>query len=812
MGLTFNIESSALPANASVVAFRGSEGISRPYAFDIYVNVIGDELVLDDAPGSRVTLTIGDGPTPTSFHGVIAQIELLRAVRQADRGVASALGQVASALFSGDNSLYLVRLVPNLWQLSLTKHSRIFTSVTVEDVITQVLQDEGIDSFEFQLTKQYDVEEHITQYKESSLNFIHRWMEREGLYYYFDQSGDAEKLVITDDKSAAKPSRANPVVYQAGADGDDGTGVHFDMFRTRYSALPSVVRYTDYDYSKPQLDVSAQANVSPIGTGDMVTYGYRFFTPDKGAALAAIRADDYRAQAKTFHASGPVTDCASGYLFTLDLHPQAQLNTDYLAVSVDHFGRLSTAATAWGNLIPAFDYPDVYRVDVTAIFADQQYRNPELAPWPRIDGFENAVIDGPATSDYAQLDEYGRYAVKFKFDEGSLKDGQASTWVRKGEPHAGTVEGFHFPERKGTEVICAFLGGDPDRPIIIAAVTTLLTPSPVAAANFTKNVIQTGGLNRFEMEDLAGKQRVTMKTPTAGTHIIMGDPVGGHHLIQKTSGNSHQYSDGYHDSYHGGHHHETVHGRPETRGPSRCRPPLQRDVEPDRAGGRHEDVQQHGDEDRARRCDEDLSRDAPEGRHWFGDRQLPGHASSRKVAGDVSEILESNHDKTLSGNYTETIGGNKTETVNGNNTETVNGVETTTIHGAEIHTVTGAVIDTVAGAEISSVAGARIDSTLGVEVSTVLGARADITAGIKAEITAALHINLAPAKINCEPDKLQVGLAFTEMKAMKEQIHGLHQATVALHNMETGVYNHGHGLHVMEGGLAMYNHGLHMIE
>ena len=38
-----------------------------------------------------------------------------------------------------------------------------------------------------------------------------------------------------------------------------------------------------------------------------------------------------------------------------------------------------------------------------------------------------------------------------------------STRVRMMQPHGGTTEGFHFPLRKGTEVMIAFLGGDPDR-------------------------------------------------------------------------------------------------------------------------------------------------------------------------------------------------------------------------------------------------------------------------------------------------------------------------------------------------------------
>src|SRR4029077_9582783 len=134
-------------------------------------------------------------------------------------------------------------------------------------------------------------------------------------------------------------------------------------------------------------------------------------------------------------------------------------------------------------------------------------------PWPRIYGFENGTICGAAESEDAQIDDHGRYNVKFKFAESNLKDGKASTWVRMLQPHGGGIEGWHFPLRKGTEVLFTFLGGDPDRPVIAGVVPNALTPSPVTSANHTTNVIQTGGRNRIELEDSAGQERITISSP-----------------------------------------------------------------------------------------------------------------------------------------------------------------------------------------------------------------------------------------------------------------------------------------------------------
>jgi type VI secretion system secreted protein VgrG len=128
--------------------------------------------------------------------------------------------------------------------------------------------------------------------------------------------------------------------------------------------------------------------------------------------------------------------------------------------------------------------------------------------------------------------------VKFHFDESALSGGKASTWVRMLQPHGGGIEGFHFPLRVGTEVVCTFSGGDPDRPFIVGVAPNALTPSPVTAANNTRNVIQTGGRNRLEIEDRAGLERITLSTPHSNSYLRMGAPNADHTFHMHTDGHT----------------------------------------------------------------------------------------------------------------------------------------------------------------------------------------------------------------------------------------------------------------------------------
>jgi type VI secretion system secreted protein VgrG len=92
------------------------------------------------------------------------------------------------------------------------------------------------------------------------------------------------------------------------------------------------------------------------------------------------------------------------------------------------------------------------------------------------------------------------------------------------QPYAGTDHGMHFPLHKGTEVLLTFVDGDPDRPIVNAAVPNPETPNQVTSGDQTMSKITTSGGNKIHMEDEEGKQRILLHTPTAGTFLRMGAP------------------------------------------------------------------------------------------------------------------------------------------------------------------------------------------------------------------------------------------------------------------------------------------------
>ncbi len=519
-----SISSSALPETTRVVGFRGTERLSRPFEIEVFLSLHGeegDELDLDYAVGAKARLTIDradDNLPPFEFAGVFASVELLHSVEK--------------------RTLIRALLVPRLWMLKLSKHSRVFTKKAFPDVLKAILEDNGLTGDDFSLRLgSYEPEEHICQYRESDLDFVSRWLEREGIWYFFEHGEDGEKVVFCDDKTYEDDVLGKAIRYFPQAGHDRSAGASFRSFTSRHRVLPATMNLKDYDYIRPNLAIAGTADVLPSGVGEVSVYGDRFFTPAAGDRLAKLRAEELLAREVVFHAAGTRSHLRTGHIFELEEHPRGAFNTKYLAIEIRHHGNQAAGSTDFQRML-ALEHEEVYFLELDAIAAKKQFRPETSTPWPRIYGFENAVVDGPAHSEYAQIDDQGRYNVKFKFDESNLKDAKASTFIRMMQPHGGAIEGFHFPLRKGTEVVLNFLGGDPDRPVIAGVVPNTLTPSPVTSANHTKNVIQTGGRNRFELEDKAGQQRITLSTPYSNTTLLMGAPDGGHELICRTDDDS----------------------------------------------------------------------------------------------------------------------------------------------------------------------------------------------------------------------------------------------------------------------------------
>jgi type VI secretion system secreted protein VgrG len=518
----FSLSCSALDG-VVFVGFRGTEHVSQPYEFELFFTLPAGTDVRK-AVGERATVRAsrGEKSDPLVLHGVIASVRLLHQ--------------------TGERSLYQALLVPKLWLLRHFWRSYVFTGQAIKEFLSATLQSGGLASSEFRFSideGDYPVEEFVAQYRETHLAFFHRWLEREGLYYFFEhpEDGTNEVLVIVDDRGLHDDFPGGGSVRYTPIFGDDATGpTGLHQLEQDVQWLPKSVTIADYNYANPSASVKGEGSVTAKGLGAIREYGYRVFMQSDAERLALVRAQSIGCREVTLRAQGDVLGPRAGYRLSLEDEPPDVADA-WLAIEVQHAGSIAGITPEVARLTGLSDR-HTYRIKLLAIPADAQFRAPQATPWPRIYGFENAIVCGPADSQYAQIDADGRYLVRFEFDTSGLPDAHSSTRVRMMQPHGGTTEGFHFPLRKGTEVMIAFLGGDPDRPFIAGVVPNAHRPSVVGERNHSQNIIRTGSGNQLVLEDEQGKEFIFLHTPNNRTGIYMGHPSGNHASVYTGDGDT----------------------------------------------------------------------------------------------------------------------------------------------------------------------------------------------------------------------------------------------------------------------------------
>ncbi|WP_319589197.1 type VI secretion system tip protein TssI/VgrG [uncultured Desulfobulbus sp.] len=496
-----------------VVSFTGTEGLSKLYHFDVTLVSDNDGIDLEGVIQSRAALSILRDDGNIVFNGMLSAFEQM---------------ETAQGL-----THYRAVLTPAFWRQTLTHHNQIFLDKTIPQIIEAALQDGGLTSldYELRLTGQYQPHEYICQYNESHFSFISRLMEREGIYYYFEQGAECEKLIITDTALLHSVMAEGTKMFYSQPSGLDEASREevVKSLVCSQKMLPAKVLLKDYNYRKPSLELSVEHVVSERGFGDVFIYGEHFSTPEEGAQLAKMRAEALMCRARLFQGESLIPYLRPGYLFQLAGHNRADFNDTYLTTDLTHNGDQTFLFTSGlGVAGSSRERFSAYHNSFTAISSSSQFRPERVTEKPRVPGTMNAHIDAAGSGQYAEVDNQGRYKVVLPFDLNNTMGGKASSWLRMAQPYAGENHGMHFPLHKGTEVLLTFVDGDPDRPIIAAAVPNPITPSPVNSANATQSRITTAGGNKLHMEDQQGSEGMLLQTPKSNTSFRLG-------LVSETS-------------------------------------------------------------------------------------------------------------------------------------------------------------------------------------------------------------------------------------------------------------------------------------
>jgi type VI secretion system secreted protein VgrG len=457
----------ALPPELLVLTrVRLVEELGRPYEAELDIVVDEDgglsTDMIDELLRNPLLVRFGD---EAEVHGILSSIVMLSTSQP--RPI-----------------VYRARLVPKIWELSRIHRSRVFQDGSVVDHVNAVLAEIGFTerdgNVEWRVAKSYPRSEYTVQYQETDLDFVHRLLEHHGIYYFFDQAPEGERVVLTDDHRTLTPLDA-PIVYDARSQNAENTGV--SELTREIVPQPAMVLMREYNWRTPLIALQAQApGDQATGRGLAYTYAEHWKDPGEGAALAQTRAEGLMCRREVFRGVCRRFAARPGRSLELTGHPLGDLDQAYTIVSVEILAERSDAAGA--AVIVAHNH-------FTAIPARVPFRPDRRTPKPRIHGIMHARIDGAVPGSAAPIDEWGRYKVFFPFDLNAKPGGSASRWVRMAQPASGPGFGIHFPLHIGAEVAIAHLDGDPDRPVIMNSPPNTETVTPVNRQNATQNQIRT---------------------------------------------------------------------------------------------------------------------------------------------------------------------------------------------------------------------------------------------------------------------------------------------------------------------------------
>src|SRR5206468_2467670 len=138
--------------------FRGQEGISRLFRFDLEMLSENPSLDFKSIVGKNVTIRVNQPDhTDRFFNGIVSRF--------------SQSG--SDATFTS----YHAEVVPWLWLLTRTADCKIFQKMTAPDIIQAVFSTYGLSNFRNSLRGTYPVLEYCVQYRETDFNFVCRLME-----------------------------------------------------------------------------------------------------------------------------------------------------------------------------------------------------------------------------------------------------------------------------------------------------------------------------------------------------------------------------------------------------------------------------------------------------------------------------------------------------------------------------------------------------------------------------------------------------------------------------------------------------------
>jgi len=495
----------------SLRSFRYREAIGQP--FEGVIELIGGDAAVDLEAllGKPATVSV---PLPSGstrhFSGICLE------ARQTGR--------------RGDAFAYRLVIVPWLRLLEFASDCRIFQQKTAKEILSKVFGDLGFTDHKLSgVVGDLPQLEFCAQYDETHLNFVQRLTQRFGIGYFTKHAAGTHTVSFTDSHSSHAPFPGYDKIRYAASAAEAAGAEHVFLWEAGRRMATGKVVLKDYDFTNPSSKLEATDSAGhgyPHGDLERFEYPGCYTKQSDGTAIARIRMGEQACGGTFFTGSARCYGLSAGSIFKLDGHPRGDQNASYLTTAIDLVIEPVDEAGAGGAAARSAAGAFACTCSFEAIPDGVDYRPPRTARMPRIDGVQTAVVVGPSGQNprVAYTDQYASVRVQFHWDRHGQNNEKSSCWLRHAQVFAGSGWGATFLPLVGCEVVVAFIGGDPDRPLVVSGVYNgdHKPPRPLPD-QAVKTVIQDVAGNLIVLDGELAKESLSLRSPWQDMWTVLGE-------------------------------------------------------------------------------------------------------------------------------------------------------------------------------------------------------------------------------------------------------------------------------------------------
>lgn len=508
------------------------------------------------------------------------------------RSVCGIVAQAAAGQSDGGLATYELVIRDALALMEQRTNTRVFRNLNELD-IAQVIVDEWrqknpvlAQSFDVDwshVTGTYPSREFTMQHNESDADFLRRLWKRRGIAWFIQpgqasrpQSQDmpAHVLVLFDDAFALSQNAAGTVRYHRDDSAEQSdTIVAWSPVR---KLTPGSINRLSWDYLRGSpMTVNAPSSIDQGTMGNRFSVSlddYLIDIPHAGTdgndyrELGELRMKRHEYESKCFHGEGSARALCVGQWIGLsghpeiDAHPSQEREFVVTHLQIDAENNLPKTLDDRIHRLFAFNRRNggefSSMLQQASAERGMRYTNrfscvrrgiPIVPAFdPRTDlprpQLQSAIVVGPPGEE-VYCDEHGRVKIRFPGTRsedhrhaqgaGASDSDRDSAWVRVASTWASNGWGTITLPRVGDEVIVDFLGGDPDKPIIVAQVYSRPAPPPSFShtgalpgnkylAGIKSKEVQGNRYNQLRLDDSPGQINAQLSSEHGHSELNLG--------------------------------------------------------------------------------------------------------------------------------------------------------------------------------------------------------------------------------------------------------------------------------------------------